>query len=63
MRKQPTALALLALFLIGGAILAGLAGRDVVTSKNEVRLRQSKGRWRVVGWTVIPGGATPGSGF
>ena len=26
---------------------------------NEVRLRQTGGRWRVVGWTVIPGAAPP----
>ena len=30
---------------------------------NQVELRQRAGRWRVVGFTVLPGGASPGSGL
>jgi hypothetical protein len=30
---------------------------------NQVELRRRAGRWRVVGFTVLPGGATPGSGL
>lgn len=35
-----------------------IAGETV----NRVNLRRVGGRWRVVGFTVLPGGATPGSG-
>jgi hypothetical protein len=30
---------------------------------NQVDLRRRAGRWRVVGFTVLPGGASPGSGY
>ena len=41
--------------LAGGQTIGGL-------TVNQVELRRRSGRWRVVGFTVLPGGATPGSG-
>jgi hypothetical protein len=40
------------------AVGQAIRGRTV----NQVELRRRAGRWRVVGFTVLPGGATPASG-
>jgi hypothetical protein len=41
--------------IAGGQTIRGL-------TVNQVELRRLARRWRVVGFTVLPGGATPGSG-
>jgi hypothetical protein len=41
--------------LAGGQTIGGL-------TVNQLELRRRSGRWQVVGFTVLPGGATPGSG-
>jgi hypothetical protein len=56
--EEPKALVLVTLnetTIAGGQTVRGL-------TVNQVELRRLAGRWRVVGFTVLPGGATPGSG-
>jgi hypothetical protein len=57
--KEQKALVLVTLnetTVAGGQTVRGL-------TVNQVELRRLARRWRVVGFTVLPGGATPGSGY